>query len=70
MLCAVGLPVDFRGSLYNCAAVLYDGALLGLVPKVNIPNYGEFYEKRNFVSGGSWTRRSSSSARRCPSRPN
>jgi NAD+ synthase (glutamine-hydrolysing) len=51
MLCAVGLPVDFRGSLYNCAAVLYDGALLGLVPKVNIPNYGEFYEKRNFVSG-------------------
>ncbi|MGI6029462.1 MAG: NAD(+) synthase [Candidatus Heteroscillospira sp.] len=51
MLCAVGLPFDVRGSLYNCAAVIWDGRLLGLVPKTNIPNYGEFYEKRHFVSG-------------------
>ena len=51
MLCVVGLPLDLRGSLYNCAAVFYSGTLLGLVPKINIPNYGEFYEKRHFVSG-------------------
>ena len=43
-----GLPVAHGGKLYNCAAVIYRGALLGLVPKKNLPNYGEFYEKRWF----------------------
>ena len=47
----VGLPVRHNGKLYNCAAVLCNGELLGLVPKVHLPNYGEFYEKRHFIPG-------------------
>ena len=46
----VGLPVIVNGLLYNCAAVLQGGQLLGIVPKVYLPNYGEFYEKRWFAS--------------------
>ena len=45
---AVGLPVQIEGQLYNCAAVLRGGELLGLVPKTYLPNYGEFYERRWF----------------------
>ncbi|MBQ8824215.1 MAG: NAD(+) synthase [Ruminococcus sp.] len=47
----VGLPISFKGKLYNCAAVFYEGELLGLVPKINIPNHSEFYEQRYFTSG-------------------
>ena len=47
----VGLPLLVRGKLYNCAAVLCKGQLLGLVPKTYLPNYGEFYEKRQFTPG-------------------
>ena len=47
----VGLPVPFGEALYNCAAVIYKGEILGLVPKINIPNYSEFYEARHFTSG-------------------
>ncbi|WP_028904260.1 NAD(+) synthase [Prevotella sp. P6B4] len=46
----VGLPVVVNGLLYNCAAVIQSGSLLGIVPKVYLPNYGEFYEKRWFAS--------------------
>ena len=38
----VGLPVRHNGKLYNCAAVVCKGQLLGLVPKTHLPNYGEF----------------------------
>jgi NAD+ synthase (glutamine-hydrolysing) len=48
---AVGLPLRFDGKLFNCAAVLHRGTLLGLVPKSYLPNYREFYEKRQFTSG-------------------
>ena len=48
ILSIVGLPVFSQGELYNCAAVLYRGDLLGLVGKQNIPNYNEFYEARHF----------------------
>ena len=51
MLIVLGLPVRNRGKLYNCAAVLCRGKLLGLVPKINLPNYTEFYEGRWFASG-------------------
>lgn len=44
----VGLPLIYMNKLYNCAAVLCDGKILGIVPKTNIPNYGEFYELRQF----------------------
>ena len=50
LLCVVGLPLEYGAKLYNCAAVLYDGNLLGIVPKSNIPNYSEFYEQRHFAA--------------------
>ena len=46
-----GVPVSFRGRLYNCAAVISHGALHGLVPKIYLPTYNEFYESRWFSSG-------------------
>lgn len=48
LMALVGLPVAVDGKLYNCAAVVCHGKLLGLVPKTYLPNYGEFYEKRQF----------------------
>lgn len=45
----VGFPLDVKGSLYNCAAALQDGKVLGIVPKTNIPGYNEFYEPRWFT---------------------
>lgn len=47
----VGIPVRHRGRLYNCAAVIQYGDILGIVPKCYLPNYDEFYEKRWFSSG-------------------
>ncbi|MDO4315234.1 MAG: NAD(+) synthase [Oscillospiraceae bacterium] len=46
---AVGLPVRVNSKLYNCAAIIQKGQILGLVPKSHLPNYGEFYEKRQFA---------------------
>ena len=48
MLVFVGLPLSAQGKLYNCAAALSDGNILGFVPKTYIPNYNEFYEARYF----------------------
>lgn len=47
----VGMPITYDNKLYNCAVVIQKGRILGVVPKVYIPNYGEFYEQRWFVSG-------------------
>ena len=47
----VGLPYAYQNALYNCAAVCYQGKILGMVPKQNLPNYGEFYEMRHFTPG-------------------
>lgn len=47
----VGLPIEHMGKLYNAAAVINRGRLLGLVPKMHLPNSGEFYEKRHFTAG-------------------
>ena len=47
----VGAPIRSGARLYNCAIVLHRGDVLGVVPKVNLPNYREFYEKRWFASG-------------------
>ena len=46
---AIGLPVRVRNRLYNCAAVVQSGRILGVVPKSHLPNYSEFYEKRQFA---------------------
>ncbi len=53
----VGLPLEKDGRLYNTAAVLQDGRILGIVPKTVIPNYGEFEEARYFAPGGGETDR-------------
>lgn len=50
-LVAVGLPIEREGGLYNAAAVLWNGEILGFVPKSNIPDYAEFYEGRHFSKG-------------------
>ncbi|WP_300367414.1 NAD(+) synthase [Hydrogenimonas sp.] len=47
----VGAPVWHRGRLYNCALVLQEGEILGVVPKIFVPEHKEYYEKRWFVSG-------------------
>ncbi len=49
MTTVAGLPLEVEGKLYNCAAVLHGGKILGVVPKTNLPNYGEFYEVRWFT---------------------
>jgi NAD+ synthase (glutamine-hydrolysing) len=46
----VGAPLQFDAKLYNCAVIIYRGRVLGLVPKTYLPNYREFYEKRQFTS--------------------
>jgi NAD+ synthase (glutamine-hydrolysing) len=45
----VGAPLRFEGKLFNCAVVVYRGRVLGIVPKSYLPNYREFYEKRQFT---------------------
>src|SRR5947209_4834070 len=48
-LLMVGAPLRFEGKLFNCAVVIYRGQILGIVPKSYLPNYREFYEKRQFT---------------------
>ena len=50
MVSVVGVPVRYAGRLYNCAAVVRGGHLLGLVPKTHVCTYAEFYEGRQFTS--------------------
>lgn len=50
-IAAIGLPLDINGGLFNVAAVINKNQLLGIVPKYNLPNNGEFSEKRWFISG-------------------
>jgi NAD+ synthase (glutamine-hydrolysing) len=47
----VGAPLRHRGHLYNCGVAIHRGRVLGVVPKVFLPNYREFYERRHFTSG-------------------
>lgn len=49
ILVAFGAPLRFEGKLYNCAVVCHKGDILGVVPKTHLPNYGEFYELRQFT---------------------
>jgi NAD+ synthase (glutamine-hydrolysing) len=50
-LIIVGVPLAFDEKLYNCAAVIFKGIILGVVPKKNLANYNEFYESRYFTGG-------------------
>ncbi|MGP1507538.1 MAG: NAD(+) synthase [Sphaerochaeta sp.] len=49
MVTVFGSPIELRGKLHNCAIVASAGRILGIVPKINIPNYLEFYEERWFT---------------------
>ena len=51
ILIAVGAPLTYNYCLYNCAYIIFEGEILGIVPKSFIPNYTEFYEKRWFTEG-------------------
>jgi NAD+ synthase (glutamine-hydrolysing) len=51
----VGLALPRNGRLYNCAAAVARGRVLGVVPKIFLPNYREYYEKRWFASGAGLT---------------
>jgi len=50
-LLLVGAPLRHSGALFNCAVAIHRGRVLGVVPKIHLPNYREFYEPRHFVSG-------------------
>jgi NAD+ synthase (glutamine-hydrolysing) len=47
----IGAPLRFENKLFNCALMIYRGTILGITPKTYLPNYREFYEKRQFTSG-------------------
>lgn len=49
MVVVFGSPIELRGKIHNCAIVASGGKVLGIVPKINIPNYLEFYEQRYFT---------------------
>ncbi|GAB6067548.1 NAD(+) synthase [Methylothermus subterraneus] len=51
LVAVVGLPLKLEQMLFNCAAVLYRGRILGVIPKTYLPNYREFYELRQFTPG-------------------
>ena len=51
LVAVVGLPICIDAQLFNCAAVVHAGRLLGIVPKTYLPNYREFYEARQFAPG-------------------
>ncbi|MCC7369071.1 MAG: NAD(+) synthase [Chloroflexi bacterium] len=51
LVAVVGLPLHLGHLLFNCAAVVSRGRILGIVPKMYLPNYREFYEARQFVAG-------------------
>ena len=51
MVVVVGLPLRIMGKLYNCGALLQRGKIIGVTPKIHLPNQREFYEKRHFNSG-------------------
>ena len=50
MLIAIGAPIQYKNQLLNCALLIKEGKILGIVPKTFLPNYNEFYEKRWFSS--------------------
>lgn len=57
VIAIVGVPLRIDGMLFNCAAVIHRARLVGIVPKTYLPNYREFYESRQFVSGDCLPRR-------------
>lgn len=50
LMLLVGAPLRFEGALFNCALAIHRGQVLGIIPKSYLPNYREFYEKRQFTA--------------------
>jgi len=57
LIVIAGAPLKVDNNLYNCAFIMTDGDVVGVVPKVNLPNTGEFYEKRWFTPGRQTTQK-------------
>ena len=53
VLFTIGAPVRYNSKIYNCAVMIHAGKIIAVIPKIHLPNYGEFYEKRWFESGRS-----------------
>ena len=51
IISVIGLPIRYNCDLYNCGVIIQNGEIKALIPKINIPNYSEFYEARHFASG-------------------
>lgn len=49
LVSVLGAPIRIMDKVYNCAIVINNGKIIGIVPKQNMPNYGEFYELRHFA---------------------
>lgn len=62
----IGLPMRRLGKIYNVAAALYRGKILGIIPKTLIPNYSEFYEARQFAPAGDETADIEFAGQECP----
>lgn len=58
VIAIVGTPLQVDSLLFNCAAVIQNGSILGIIPKTYLPNYREFYELRQFTPGGCAIRQS------------
>ena len=50
MLISLGMPVIIDSNIYNCAVMIHKGKILAVIPKITLPNYNEFFEKRYFSS--------------------
>lgn len=57
LIAVVGLPLQVDDLLFNCAAVLHQGRILGVAPKTFLPNYREYYEMRQFAPAAAARRR-------------
>ena len=69
ILAFVGVPLEIEGKLYNVAAALNRGKIIGLTTKTFLPNYGEFYEMRQFTPGPKEARYISFEGERIPFGP-
>ena len=69
IVAVVGAPIRSADRLYNCAVVLANGTVLGVVPKTYLPNYREYYEKRWFAPATARCSKASAMPRRCARSP-
>ena len=69
MLVFVGAPLEVNGKLYNVAAAMNQGEIIGFTTKTFLPNYGEFYEMRQFTPGPQTVRKITFEGKKIPFGP-